>query len=66
MKPYYTLKMKRKDLEDVNDEFSDFSLSSPARKIRRLVKLEILLFLTASVWNSVEKSDYYDGFVIFF
>lgn len=36
MKPYYTLKMKRKDLEDVNDEFSDFSLSSPARKIRRL------------------------------
>ncbi|CAN4096627.1 unnamed protein product [Withania somnifera] len=28
--------MKRKDLEDVYDEFSDFSLSSPARKIRRL------------------------------
>ncbi|GFS43745.1 hypothetical protein Acr_00g0086680 [Actinidia rufa] len=29
-------KMKRKDLEEVNDEFSQFSLSSPARKIRRL------------------------------
>ncbi|KAL3534917.1 hypothetical protein ACH5RR_003378 [Cinchona calisaya] len=28
--------MKRKDLDQVNDEFSDFSLSSPARKIRRL------------------------------
>ncbi|CAH9070452.1 unnamed protein product [Cuscuta epithymum] len=30
------LKMKRKDLEQVSDEFSDFSLSAPARKIRRL------------------------------
>ncbi|XP_030549569.1 uncharacterized protein LOC115754628 [Rhodamnia argentea] len=29
-------KMKRKDLDQVNDDFSDFSLSSPARKIRRL------------------------------
>lgn len=28
--------MKRKELDDVNDDFSDFSLSSPARKIRRL------------------------------
>ncbi|KAG5606903.1 hypothetical protein H5410_028395 [Solanum commersonii] len=37
MEPYYTLKMKRKDLEDVYDEFSEFSLSSPARKIRRLL-----------------------------
>ncbi|XP_009800480.1 uncharacterized protein LOC107793335 [Nicotiana tabacum] len=36
MDTYYTLKMKRKDLDDVYDEFSDFSLSSPARKIRRL------------------------------
>ncbi|KAH0669934.1 hypothetical protein KY290_026939 [Solanum tuberosum] len=36
MEPYYALKMKRKDLEDVYDEFSEFSLSSPARKIRRL------------------------------
>lgn len=30
------MKMKRKDIEEVNDDFSDFSLSSPARKIRRL------------------------------
>ncbi|KAF9617532.1 hypothetical protein IFM89_037344 [Coptis chinensis] len=32
----WSLKMKRKELEDVYDDFSDFSLSSPARKIRRL------------------------------
>lgn len=33
-----SIKMKRKELEldDVSDDFSDFSLSSPARKIRRL------------------------------
>ncbi|GLT57389.1 hypothetical protein SLA2020_303650 [Shorea laevis] len=33
-----TKKMKRKDLEldEFSDDFSDFSLSSPARKIRRL------------------------------
>ncbi|KAK1275669.1 hypothetical protein QJS04_geneDACA004142 [Acorus gramineus] len=30
------VKMKRRDLDEVNDEFSEFSLSSPARKIRRL------------------------------
>ncbi|PIN18166.1 hypothetical protein CDL12_09163 [Handroanthus impetiginosus] len=36
MDDYFPLKLKRKDLEDVNDDFSDFSLSSPARKIRRL------------------------------
>ncbi|KAK6126634.1 hypothetical protein DH2020_039620 [Rehmannia glutinosa] len=36
MDGYFSLKLKRKDLEDVNDDFSDFSLSSPARKIRRL------------------------------
>uniref|UniRef100_A0A1J3DKK6 Uncharacterized protein n=1 Tax=Noccaea caerulescens TaxID=107243 RepID=A0A1J3DKK6_NOCCA len=30
------MKMKRKEIDRVNDEFSDFSLSSPARKIRRL------------------------------
>uniref|UniRef100_A0A7C9CDU6 Uncharacterized protein n=1 Tax=Opuntia streptacantha TaxID=393608 RepID=A0A7C9CDU6_OPUST len=30
------MKLKRKDLHEVNDDFSDFSLSSPARKIRRL------------------------------
>lgn len=31
------MKMKRKDLEEACDEFMEFSLSSPARKIRRLV-----------------------------
>ncbi|RZC56889.1 hypothetical protein C5167_015755 [Papaver somniferum] len=36
MDGYLPMKMKRKDLEEVSDEFSDFSLSSPARKIRRL------------------------------
>ncbi|XP_077222916.1 uncharacterized protein LOC143856547 [Tasmannia lanceolata] len=36
MTGFLSVKMKRKDLEDVYDEFSDFSLSSPARKIRRL------------------------------
>lgn len=36
MASYLSLKMKRKELEEVNDDFSDFSLSSPARKIRRL------------------------------
>ncbi|XP_020243098.1 uncharacterized protein LOC109821294 [Asparagus officinalis] len=30
------MKTKRKDLEEVYDEFSEFSLNSPARKIRRL------------------------------
>lgn len=29
-------KSKRKEIDEVNDEFLDFSLSSPARKIRRL------------------------------
>ncbi|KNA24133.1 hypothetical protein SOVF_018710 [Spinacia oleracea] len=36
MEDFTGFKLKRKDLEDVNDDFSDFSLSSPARKIRRL------------------------------
>ncbi|CAK9170668.1 unnamed protein product [Ilex paraguariensis] len=36
MKGFLPLKLKRKDLEEINDDFSDFSLSSPARKIRRL------------------------------
>lgn len=36
MEGYYPLRLKRKDLEDVSEDFSDFSLSSPARKIRRL------------------------------
>jgi hypothetical protein len=41
-----TKKMKRKDLEldEFSDEFSDFSLSSPARKIRRLVRFLFLPF----------------------
>ncbi|KAF5725961.1 hypothetical protein HS088_TW23G00694 [Tripterygium wilfordii] len=33
---YMPMRLKRKDLEQVNEDFSDFSLSSPARKIRRL------------------------------
>ncbi|XP_051148563.1 uncharacterized protein LOC127263527 [Andrographis paniculata] len=36
MKDCFPARLKRKDLEDVSDDFSDFSLSSPARKIRRL------------------------------
>lgn len=36
MEGVFSMKMKRKDLEEVNDDFSEFSLSSPARKIRRL------------------------------
>jgi hypothetical protein len=41
-----TKKMKRKDLEldEFSDEFSDFSLSSPARKIRPLVRFRFLPF----------------------
>lgn len=39
------LKMKRKDIDEVNDEFCDFSLSSPARKIRRLVIIMLSGFL---------------------
>ncbi|KAJ0241766.1 hypothetical protein HA466_0211440 [Hirschfeldia incana] len=30
------MRMKRKEIDRVNDDFSDFSLSSPASKIRRL------------------------------
>ena len=30
------MKVKRKELEEVNDDFSEFSLNSPAQKIRRL------------------------------
>ncbi|XP_073051452.1 uncharacterized protein [Primulina eburnea] len=36
MEVYFPLKMKRKDLDDVNDKFSDFSLRACVRKIRRL------------------------------
>ncbi|KAL2503282.1 hypothetical protein Fot_37130 [Forsythia ovata] len=31
----FPLRMKRKSLEEFNDDFSDFTLSSPAQKIRR-------------------------------
>ena len=43
-------KMKRKDLEldEFSDDFSDFSLSSPARKIRRLVSFFFFLSLCIS------------------
>ena len=43
-------KMKWKDLEldEFSDDFSDFSLSSPARKIRRLVSF--FFFLSLSVF----------------
>ena len=43
-------KMKRKDLEldEFSDDFSDFSLSSPARKIRRLVSFFFSLSLCIS------------------
>ncbi|KAL5725893.1 hypothetical protein ACHQM5_008980 [Ranunculus cassubicifolius] len=37
MAEFLSKKMKRKELEEVYDEFSDFSLSSPATKIRILV-----------------------------
>lgn len=36
MGEYIPMKTKRKEIEDVYDDFSDFSLLSPARKIRRL------------------------------
>lgn len=45
MAGFLSVKMKRKDLEEVNDDFSEFSLSSPARKIRRLVRSFFLLLL---------------------
>ncbi|CAO2822957.1 unnamed protein product [Amaranthus hypochondriacus] len=36
MDDYTEIKLKRKDLEEFNYDFSDFSLCAPARKIRRL------------------------------
>ncbi|XP_051114338.1 uncharacterized protein LOC127239976 isoform X2 [Andrographis paniculata] len=36
MEDYFPSRLKRKGLEDVTDDFSDFPLTSPARKIRRL------------------------------
>lgn len=38
-------RMKRKEIDRVNDDFSDFSLSSPASKIRRLVSLFLFAFV---------------------
>lgn len=43
--------MKRKEIDDVNDDFSDFSLSSPARKIRRLVNIPPCLLASFSFFN---------------
>lgn len=34
--PFSSMRMKRKEVDEVSDDFSDFSLSSPALKIRRL------------------------------
>ena len=45
--------MKRKDLDQFNDEFSDFSLSSPAWKIRRLVLLLTFCFRVVVSFNGV-------------
>ena len=42
-------KMKRKDVDDVLDEFSKFSLSSAARKIRRLVSIHFFVFWVYNV-----------------
>lgn len=42
-------KLKRKDLEDVYDDFAEFSLSSPARKIRRLVSVRFLELLPGAL-----------------
>lgn len=50
MDGYYPLKMKRKDLEQVSDEFSDFSLSAPARKIRRLVILNSIIVVSVYLY----------------
>lgn len=45
------MKMKRKDLDQINDEFSDFSLSSPARKIRRLVLFFLFFWCQFFQWS---------------
>jgi hypothetical protein len=38
--------LKRKEVDEVSDDFSDFSLSAPARKTRRLV---LVLFHSLSI-----------------
>ncbi|RWW11566.1 hypothetical protein BHE74_00013324 [Ensete ventricosum] len=45
-------KLKRKDLEEVYDDFAEFSLSSPARKIRRLVSVLFLERLPGNISSS--------------
>ncbi|XP_009621493.1 uncharacterized protein [Nicotiana tomentosiformis] len=58
MDNYYTLKMKRKDFEYVYDDFNDFSLSSPATKIRRLCKRFYLYFASdAELQRIVEEAE---------
>ncbi|KAL0337148.1 UNVERIFIED_CONTAM: hypothetical protein Scaly_1989900 [Sesamum calycinum] len=57
MEGYLPLKLKRKDLEDVNDDFSDFSLSSPARKIRRLVRFSLFFLKDAELPPIIEEED---------
>ncbi|RZR84859.1 hypothetical protein BHM03_00011743 [Ensete ventricosum] len=47
-------KLKRKDLEEVYDDFAEFSLSSPARKIRRLVSVLFLERLPGAFLCSVD------------
>lgn len=52
MKMLMMKKMKRKDLEldEFSDDFSDFSLSAPARKIRRLVLFSFFPTFFFFVW----------------
>ncbi|RRT46139.1 hypothetical protein B296_00022640 [Ensete ventricosum] len=47
-------KLKRKDLEEVYDDFAEFSLSSPARKIRRLVSVLFLERLPGAFLCSID------------
>ncbi|XP_057545480.1 uncharacterized protein LOC130824470 isoform X2 [Amaranthus tricolor] len=56
MENYTEIKLKRKDLEEFNYDFSDFSLSAPARKIRRLdVDLSPLMEEEADVQMGLEQ-----------
>lgn len=55
--------LKRKEVDEVSDDFSDFSLSAPARKIRRLVL--VLTILSFSFENSRFFARIIMGFVLF-
>jgi len=55
--------LKRKEVDEVSDDFSDFSLSAPARKIRRLVL--VLAILSFSFENSRFFARIIMGFVLF-